>query len=109
MNVVQPDLVFVSREKSTILLDKGITGAPDLVVEIISPGTSRLDRISKFQTYSRYGVCWYWIIDPQSQSLEEYRHGEGGYVPGARLAGNDIFHPGIFPGLDIPLSAIWPV
>ncbi|MDQ7826447.1 MAG: Uma2 family endonuclease [Candidatus Eremiobacteraeota bacterium] len=108
INIVQPDLVFVSEEKKSIMLKKGIFGAPDLAVEILSPGTSRLDRVSKFQAYSRHGVCWYWIVDPDSQSLEEYQLQGDRYAAGARMAGNDVFHPGIFPGLEIPLSSIWP-
>jgi Uma2 family endonuclease len=107
-NVAQPDLVFVSREKSSILAEKGISGSPDLMVEILSPGTSRLDRIAKFQMYCTHGVPWYWIVDPDSRSLEEYHLQGGGYVSGASVSGFETFHPGIFPGLEISLSSLWP-
>jgi Uma2 family endonuclease len=108
MNIVQPDLAFISRERHSIIEQRGIFGAPDLIVEIISPGTSRTDRLSKFQIYGRYGVTWYWIIDPAGKSLEEYLLQGDGYVAGARVSGNECFHPGIFSDLEIFLSSLWP-
>ncbi|MHC9541654.1 MAG: Uma2 family endonuclease [Vulcanimicrobiota bacterium] len=108
ITVMQPDIVFISREHSSILTERGVTGAPDLVIEILSPGTSRLDRFTKFQTYSRYGVSWYWIVDPDLKSLDEYRLHDDGYIRNTILTGHALFQPGIFPGLEIPLTDIWP-
>lgn len=59
-DVVQPDLLYISKERSHILTEKNIQGAPDLVVEILSPGTAERDRTLKRKLYARHGVleCW---------------------------------------------------
>lgn len=75
-NVI-PDVVWVSRERLTVLLDKAghLTGAPELVVEVLSPGNEneRRDRELKLKLYSERGVQEYWIIDWQKQQVEVYR------------------------------------
>lgn len=106
-SIVQPDLVFISKDRYNILTGKGIEGVPDLVVEIISPGTARHDRIAKFQIYSRFGVKWYWMLDPGENTLEEHSLSDGAYSLTARKAHNDTFEPILFPGLRISLSEIW--
>ena len=69
--VVQPDIVvYCDRSKLT---DKGATGAPDLVVEILSPSTSRKDQKEKFDLYEKHGVREYWVVDPWPWSLWVYR------------------------------------
>ena len=70
-NVPQPDLVYISKENEAIIdLDEGILGVPDLVVEIISPSSVRLDRVTKKDLYESFGVKEYWIIDPNNTSIE---------------------------------------
>ena len=69
-NVYQPDLVFVSTARSSIIQEKGIMGIPDLVVEVISPSNSYIDRYSKKAKYEQFGVKEYWIADPANQTLE---------------------------------------
>ena len=69
-DVVQPDLLFVSRERSDILLGgDNVRGAPDLVIEILSPSTSGLDRTLKRRLYARYGVREYWLVDPDAKTV----------------------------------------
>lgn len=74
--VVQPDLVVVCDEKK--LDDCGCRGAPDLVLEILSPSTSRKDIGVKFSLYERHGVREYWIIHPAEESLMVFTIGEDG-------------------------------
>ena len=69
INVVQPDILFVSRERSHILTDAGISGAPDLVVEILSPSTAALDKTRKRELYARYRVPEYWQVDTDDFSV----------------------------------------
>jgi Uma2 family endonuclease len=71
-NVPQPDLVFVSTAKNSLITDDGIMGIPDLVVEIISPSSFRRDRFDKFRLYKTYGIPEFWLIDPANRSVEVY-------------------------------------
>ena len=74
-DVFQPDILFVSRNRLHIIGDRNIQGAPDLVIEILSPSTETRDRGVKLNQYLRYGVREYWIIDPQERTLEVLRAG----------------------------------
>lgn len=70
--VRQPDIVLVHRERIDILKKRGIIGAPDLVVEILSPSTLKRDKIDKLNTYARFDIPEYWTVEPFSGILEEY-------------------------------------
>lgn len=69
-DVVQPDLIYVSKDRSNIIKEANIWGAPDLVVEILSPGTARWDQGIKRQLYARFGVRELWLVDPRARSVE---------------------------------------
>ena len=69
INVVQPDILFVSRERGHILADEGIRGAPDLIIEILSPSTAQLDKVRKRELYARFGVAEYWQVDTDDLSV----------------------------------------
>lgn len=69
-NVVQPDLFFISKDRLNIITEKNIAGPPDLVIEILSPYTEKLDRTIKRDLYERYGVLEYWLVDPASKQIE---------------------------------------
>lgn len=71
-NVFQPDLLYLSVERSGFLTKKGIEGPPDLIVEIISPSNSYMDRYEKKEAYQQFGVTEYWIVDPANKTLEIY-------------------------------------
>jgi len=72
-----PDLVFVRKGRAGLVSDRGIEGPPDLIVEILSPSTTARDRGVKLQRYRLYGVREYWIVDPDTRSVEVWRFGEG--------------------------------
>ena len=69
LSVVQPDIIFVSKEREHIITPANIQGAPDMVVEILSPSSRRRDWRDKLDLYERHGVREYWLIDPESRML----------------------------------------
>ena len=106
-NGVQPDLVYVSRERSHILGRRGIEGAPNLVVEILSPSTRARDRGIKLRRYAAAGVPHYWIVDPRTRALEARRLTEQGYELTGTYGPGSTFRPELFPGLEIPIDDLW--
>ena len=71
-NILQPDLLFIKKENAKIIRNKGIFGSPDLVIEVLSPSTSQLDYEDKKIVYERFGVQEYFIVDPNSKSVESF-------------------------------------
>ncbi len=63
-NIFQPDIVFVAKENTHLIKERGLYGAPDLVIEILSPSNKSYDKKDKKQVYEKYGVKEYWIIEP---------------------------------------------
>jgi Uma2 family endonuclease len=74
--VLQPDLIFISTARLHIIADR-IWGAPDLVVEVLSPGTARRDRTFKIDCYRRHGVAEAWVIDPEARSVQVHTFDSG--------------------------------
>jgi len=105
-NVLQPDILFISNERARILQGGRIIGAPDLCVEILSPGTQRIDRVRKLELYARFEVTHYWIVDLSARTIEEYvLHGDVYRVQS--IAGYDEpFRPAVFPGFEFTLSVV---
>lgn len=69
-NVVQPDILFIAKDRSGIVGKANVQGAPDLVIEILSQSTESWDRVSKRRVYSLYGVREYWLVDPDAKTIE---------------------------------------
>ena len=105
-NLLIPDIVFVSQDRLYIIGPKTIDAAPDLVLEILSPGTRRRDLDIKRALYARFGVQEYWIVDPDARTLsvlalasdkfQPVPGGEGSVItsrvlPGLTLALKDVF------------------
>ena len=95
-DIVQPDLLFVSREREHLLSDgEKMRGAPDLAIEILSPSSADKDRGIKRDLYGRHGVTEYWLVDPIAETVSIHRQRAGA------LAGQDV-GPGVRPGLSGP-------
>lgn len=88
---LEPDLVFVGSSSAHLVTDRGIEGAPDLVVEITSPSTADRDRELKPDRYRLFGVPEYWVIDPEAASVEVWRFAEGPNSH-ASLDGGETLH-----------------
>jgi len=86
-SVLQPDLLFVSKARQHIITERAIEGAPDLVIEILSPTTSRTDRVTKAQIYARHSIPAYWIVDPEQEAIEIYLLEADGYRLAVTLRG----------------------
>ena len=78
-DVVQPDIIYVSKERRSIITRDNIQGAPDLVVEILSPKVGYRDRDIKRKLYAKHGIKEYWIVDPVKQTVEVLSLGGDGY------------------------------
>jgi len=103
--VVQPDVLFVSTERLSIIGDQ-VWGAPDLVAEILSPGTEKHDRGEKLGWYSQYGVRECWLVDLYSEqaTLVDFT----GSSPVERIArGAESIRSAVLPELELPASGIF--
>ncbi|CAN5253943.1 Uma2 family endonuclease [soil metagenome] len=78
---LEPDLIFIRRERAGIISDRGIEAAPDLVVEVLSGSTAERDRGIKRERYTYFGVPTYWIVDPEARKIEIYGLAEGKAEP----------------------------
>jgi len=97
----------VVRDRLGIVAERGVEGAPDLLVEVLSPGTARRDRVRKLNAYARLGVRHYWLVDPEAKTVEAFELVEDAYRLAAAVGGDDEFRPGVFPGLAISLSILF--
>ena len=102
--VVQPDLIFIGNDRRSIVTERAIEGPPTLVIEILSPTTHRIDRVTKAQLYAKHNVPNYWLIDPDQRTLEAYELVLDHYDLAASARDADVFAPSLFPGLSIQLS-----
>jgi Uma2 family endonuclease len=101
--ILQPDLLYVSKTRRGIVKER-IQGAPDLVIEIIS-GSARRDRIEKLDLYARYGVGEYWIVDPESQTIDFLINDVGRFV--VQSPTNDRYRSPRLPEVDIQVADFW--
>ena len=109
VDVVEPDVLFVSKERAAILQD-WVRGAPDLVVEILSPGTRKVDEFTKRRLYDRVGVREYWIVDPELELVKIHRRAEDGSFPRVaeltREAHEGLSTP-LLPGFSLDLDELF--
>jgi Uma2 family endonuclease len=106
-SIVQPDLVYLANDRMDRVRPRGIEGAPTLLVEVLSPGTSAVDRVRKYELYARYGVLFYWLVDPHVRVVEAYRLGGTAYVLALRGEGGAACGPPP-PDLDLVVARLWP-
>lgn len=110
-NVVVPDLIFVRADRQQIVSDEKIEGAPDLVVEVLSPSTARTDigrgTKGKLRLYERFGVPYYWLVDPTRETIAVYTLHEGSYPePPVVYASGALVCP-LFPDFPIDINRLF--
>jgi Uma2 family endonuclease len=108
-DIVQPDLLFISNERASIVEEKNIQGAPDLVIEILSGSTRRLDEVLKRQAYEQFGAREYWIFDPSRKVTQVWERTGEGLRRSALLsaAAGDVLTTALLPGLEVLLTEIF--
>jgi len=106
-DVVQPDILFISRERFSIITEEEIQGAPDLVIEILSPATAERDQTYKKTLYARHGVKEYWIVDPEEKTITVMTLGKAGFESSGTYKKSDVLKSSIFSGLTINLSEVF--
>ena len=107
INIIQPDIIFVSREREHIITPANIQGAPDLIVEILSPSTARLDRTTKRDLYARHGVKEYWIADPEAQIVTVMLLKNGAFETAGEYGIEDTLTSPILEGFSVRLATIF--
>jgi Uma2 family endonuclease len=103
--VVQPDICVICDLSK---LDKrGCIGAPDIIVEILSPGNNQKELQNKYQVYEEAGVNEYWIISPQDNSFLKYSLVQGLYLPSKLMTTGEIITTPILPGFELSLETVF--
>jgi len=106
-NVFQPDILYVSKSRFHILTLDGAEGAPDFIVEILSPRTAKLDLLNKRRQFARHGVDELWIIDPANRTLSVYRFAENAEEPVMIIPESGQVCTPHFPGLLIEMAQVF--
>jgi Uma2 family endonuclease len=109
VNVVEPDLLFLSNARLHRLTEENAQGAPDLVVEVLSEATRRTDEIRKRKLYERVDVLEYWIVDPEIETVKVYRKAGGRFDRPIELSieTGDILTTPLLPGFKAPLARLF--
>jgi Uma2 family endonuclease len=106
-NIVQPDLVFLDHERMSRSSRRGVEGPPTLLVEVLSPGTTGVDRNVKRALYAREGVAFYWIVDPEARTLEAFRAEGNLSTLVLRASGRDPYCLPPFDDLPFVVEGLW--
>jgi Uma2 family endonuclease len=106
-DVLQPDIFFISSGRLSVIGEKYISDAPDLVVEVLSPGTRKRDRLLKARRYVHFGVREMWIADPGKKTIEVFVRTEEGFRRAALYAGEDVLCSPLLPGFEVPLAKVF--
>jgi len=105
---VQPDVLFITTERRPAPGAGFFEGAPDLVVEVLSPGTMRTDRYVKFDAYERAGVREYWLLDPHARFVEVYVRTEGGeFVLLGQFLADESIRSKVLPGFSLDTRSLF--
>jgi Uma2 family endonuclease len=106
-NVVQPDILFVCTERVDIIGEMNIRGAPDVVIEILSPATRAKDLEIKRKIYHGFGVKEYWIVDLDAATAEVLICSESGYVSAGVYGKSQHLSSPLLPELNLPLDEVF--
>jgi len=103
----QPDIIFIAKERRSIIEPTKINGAPDLVVEILSPSTAYYDLKKKFKVYAKHGVKEYWTVDPLEKSVEVYTGKDGNFNLMQRAEKEGVISSEVVKGFAVEIKDIF--
>jgi len=103
----QPDIIFISKERLEIIEEERIKGAPDLVVEILSPSSAYYDLKKKLKVYEKHGVKEYWILDPEDKSVVVYENREGKFRLIHEVMERGRIRSTVLSGFELEIEGIW--
>ncbi|MBI5406340.1 MAG: Uma2 family endonuclease [Nitrospirae bacterium] len=106
-NVVQPDILFISKDRLNIIGEKNIQGAPDIAIEIVSENSAYRDLIQKKGLYATFGVKEFWLVIPKEEMVEIYTFKEGDYDLFKKFKRNDTLESPLLKGLKIDLKKLF--
>lgn len=106
-DIVQPDIIYVSNERLSIIGEQEIRGSPDLVIEILSPATAERDRTYKRTLYARHGVKEYWIVDPENKSVEVMTLRKKGFETVQVYKAGELLSSPLLKGLSLNLGEVF--
>lgn len=106
-DLYQPDVIYISSERASIITEQRIVGAPDLVIEVVSPSSGYHDLRTKKLVYERTGVREYWIVDPMLETIDRFVGGAGGFDNGTHFAADAEVTSHVLPGLMIVARALF--
>ena len=106
-DVFQPDIVFISNERLGIIHSDGIHGAPDLVIEVLSPGTERIDRTLKSERYEMFEVSEYWQANPIAKTILVLRARDGAFERVGLFTEGMTLETPLLPGLRVDVSEVF--
>jgi Uma2 family endonuclease len=106
-NVVEPDILVVLNKNMAKITNSHIVGGPDLVVEIASPSTAKLDRSKKYDLYAQAGVSEYWIIEPTEYTIEVLTLQGSTYSLVGVFSGDDLLPSHVIPDFPVPVRKIF--
>lgn len=107
---LEPDLLFIRKDRRSIITEANVQGAPDLVIEILSPSNKAYDRKTKLVAYEKAGIPALWYLDPEDKTAEILNRGpDGRYAITAKLSGNDAIVSKVLRGLPLTLDEVFAV
>ena len=106
-NTLQPDILFISNERSHIITEANVQGAPDLAIEIISPSDPNRDRVRKREIYQRHGVAEYWLVDPDARNVTALTLRDGAYLTAGIYGESDTLTSPTLRGFTLDLAELF--
>lgn len=102
-----PDVAFLRKEREHICGEKRVNGAPDMVVEVLSPSTKRRDLTDKMEIYAEHGVEEYWVIAPKAETVDLYVLDGEGYALVGTFGRTDTIQSQVITGFELPLAQLF--